>query len=304
MNKKAKRKAFFICLAICLMYISLTVKITERFNMTRISQANYHIQPSGIVLPDNGEDTKKSQTAEIQSNKDIKETESATKETLKEIEADKTVVLKRDDDHIEPMFFMSVPIVCHLIKNKVLEQDVLIPSRGNTWKKPIQILQDKDTEGLKNISRIVDRKDIVDLLKKEGIELKDQISTEDLIIGKGYLVNKARFKNIYEAHVGDGYDMLFPISLNNMMIKKTDKGFEFIHTRHSISYNRNDNKAEKEWVMPNLSKIPMRTALEKINVNTSKIKIIGMGNVYDQYPKPQEIVKGEVECILYGRLNN
>ncbi|HOV90686.1 MAG TPA: hypothetical protein PKW07_08250 [Syntrophorhabdaceae bacterium] len=304
MNKKAKRKAFFICLAICLMYISLTVKITERFNMTRISQAKNHIQPSSIVLSDNGEYTKKSQTAEITPNKDIKETESTTKETLKEIEADKAVILKRDDDYIEPMFFMSVPIVCHLIKNRIIEQDILVPSRGNTWKKPIQILQEKDTEGLKNISRIVNRKDVVDLLKKEGIEFKEQISTEDLIAGRGYVVNKARFKNIYEAHVGDGYDVLFPISLNNMMIKKTGKGFEFIHTRHSISYDKNDNKAEKEWVMPNLSNIPMRSALEKINVNTSKIKIIGMGNVYDQSPKPQEIVKGEVECILYGRLNN
>lgn len=303
MNKKAKRKAFFICLTICLMYISLTVKITERFNMARLSQATNNIKTSGISLSAQAEQTKKQQAIEIPPARDVKETGSAISVT-KEVEPDKTLSFKRDDDHIEPGFFMSIPIVCYLIKNRIIEQDVLVPSSGNTWKKPLKILEDRDIEGLKNLSRLVNRKEISDFLKKEGIEHKDDISTEDLITGRGYLVDKVRLRQIYGVYVGDGYDAILPIALNNMMIKKTSKGFEFLLTRQPVFDNRNENKAEKEWTMPSLINLPMRVALERLNVNTSRIKIVGMGSVYDQSPKPHETVKGESECILYGRVNN
>ncbi|MCX8109741.1 MAG: hypothetical protein N3D15_00620 [Syntrophorhabdaceae bacterium] len=293
MNKRAKRKAFFICLTICIMYISLAINITERIKMARVSEAVINTQKD-MTLSMPVPQTKKQQDKESINNR-IKEAQP---------EQEKTAVIKKDDDHIEPLFFISIPIVCYAIKKGILEKDTLIPCSNNTWKKPLQILQDRDEEGLRNLSKLIGRKDISDFLKREDIEHKEDINAENLLSGKGYVVNKARLSTIYEMHVGDGYDTLFPITLNDMIIRRTDKGFELVRSKSRMVEDRKEVRTEKEWIMPDLTNYSMRRALEKLNVNTGKIRIIGMGTVYDQSPKPHERVMGEVECILYGRVSN
>jgi len=296
MNKKAKRKAFFICLTICLLYISLAANITERIKMTRVSEAIGNTKTGmSVSLP----------VAQVKKQQEIAKESIDNKIKVPEPEkSENAPVIKSDDDHIEPMFFISVPIVCYSIKKRIIDRDTLIPSSNNTWKKPIQILEDRDMEGLKNLSRLIGRKDISDFLKREGIEHRDDITAESLLTGRGYVINKARFSAIYEMHVGEGYDTLFPIIFNGMAIKRTDKGFELVRSRTTITENKKEVRTEKEWIMPDLTNASMRKAVEMLNINTGKIKVIGMGTVYDQYPKPLERIKGEAECILYGRVNN
>jgi hypothetical protein len=53
--------------------------------------------------------------------------------------------------------------------------------------------------------------------------------------------------------------------------------------------------------MPNLANLPMKTALEKLALKTSRVKIYGSGVVMDQNPKAFEKVKGEAPCAIYGR---
>jgi hypothetical protein len=60
-------------------------------------------------------------------------------------------------------------------------------------------------------------------------------------------------------------------------------------------------KDEQEWLMPNLINLPSKLALEKLITHTSKIKIMGSGNIAEQYPRPFERIRGEAECVIYGR---
>jgi len=300
MNKKAKRKAFFICLAICLMNFSLAVKITERFNIKRISDYAGH-EASGLSII----------TAKTQEQKNLIEKK---KEEIKEVQAaeikevkearDIKDSLKNEENNIEPMFFIAIPIVCHMIKNKVLDRDVLIPSSNNTWKKPFQILKDKDREGLKNIANMIGKGALIRFLKNEGITYTEGLDAEALITGTGYVVYKDRLTGIFNKNVDENWYGLFPYVVDKFAMVKTEKGFELSEAKRSGLSDKREIIKDAQWTMPDLKNLPIRDAIEQLNIKTAKIKVFGSGFVIDQSPKPREIVKGDEECIIYGRMNN
>ena len=84
-----------------------------------------------------------------------------------------------------------------------------------------------------------------------------------------------------------------------MEITKNTKSFEMAeaHERTRIQ----SPTANAEWIMPNLANLPMKAALEKLALNTPRIKIYGSGVVTDQNPKALEKVKGDTQCVIYGR---
>jgi hypothetical protein len=208
------------------------------------------------------------------------------------------------DDCIEPSLFMSLPLVCFAIKERLIEKEGLIPagkSSGSavSWKKPIDILHDKDEEGLKNISKTIGAKHMVVFLKQEGILLKEGLSAEEIMLGRGYVLEKKKLLLLYNSIVSDKYNRLFPFAVNGTGIVGRNGIFEFTSMKDKA---KKQNTAEDEgWLMPNLVNLPIKIALDKLIIHTAKIKIHGSGVVAEQSPKPFERTSGETECIIYGK---
>ena len=275
MNKKANRKAFFILLGIGLMYMSTAFNVTEKFSMNRTLNSHTSATPAGFsgTLPE------------------------------------RVVVADRFAPSpvspvIEPAFFVAIPIVSSAIQEGFIEKEglILIKRANNTnadFKKPFEVLKDKDEEGLVSIAEIIGKKQLLHLLKKENISIKDDLELSDIILGKGYTIEKKQLLALFDKYVTDEYKSLFPLVYNNMEVAKNAKGFEIAENReHSKIKN---STADLEWTMPDLSSLPMKAALEKLVSKTSRVKIYGSGVVTDQNPKAFEKVKGEAQCTIYGR---
>lgn len=276
MNKKVNRRAFFVCLLVLLMHLTLLFKLPERLGFQRISKVEEGASRDMAIL----------------STPAIYE-------------------LKKGDEEIEPLFFISIPLVCSAIRQGIIEKDGLIPvARGGynnnnpNWKSPLEILQDKDVAGLKVISKMIGRERLVNLLEQEGIAIKEGVSEEDIICGRGFLIGKKGLLSIYNNNVTGEYRGLFPYVVKDKMITKADNGFQFMDMKGG-GYKA-PLKAylieEREWLMPNLSNLPLKKAIERLCPYTSNMKIIGSGIVIDQSPKPFQRLKGEIECTIYGHV--
>ncbi|MBA4389676.1 MAG: hypothetical protein C0399_01900 [Syntrophus sp. (in: bacteria)] len=276
MNKKANRKAFFILVCIGLMYISMVFNLTEKFAMKRTLDGHAAVpQNLNVAIPAIGE---------------------ASGNPVRNLPSERTV--------IEPSLFIAIPIVLSAIKEGLIEKEGLILIKGETnaradFKKPFDILRDKDEDGLVSIAGIIGKKQLLHLLKKDGISIKDDLELSDIILGKEYTIEKKSLLASFDNHVTDEYKDLFPFVSNGFEIAKTSKGFEIVETRGRAKIN--SQPAETEWVMPNLINLPMKGALEKVSMMTSKIKLVGSGIVTDQQPKPYEKVRGDIDCTIYGR---
>jgi hypothetical protein len=167
------------------------------------------------------------------------------------------------------------------------------------WKKPIDILHDKDEEGLKHISKTIGAKHIMAFLKQEGIILKEGLSSEEIMLGRGYVLEKKKLLSLYNNIVSDNYNRLFPFTINNTGIVGHNGNFEF--TSISNKVKKQNYTDDEGWLMPNLVNLPIRIALDKLTIHTGKIKIHGSGVVAEQSPKPFERISGETECIIYGK---
>jgi hypothetical protein len=205
---------------------------------------------------------------------------------------------------IEPAFFVAIPIVSSAIQDGLIEKEslILIKKTNNTkadFKKPLEILKDKDEEGLVSIAEFIGKKQLLHLLKKEDISIQDDLELKDIILGKGYTIEKKALITLFDKYVTDEYKSLFPFVYNNVEIKKNAKGFEMVenHERGKIQ----NPAADAEWIMPNLANLPMKVALEKLALKTSRVRIYGSGVVTDQNPKAFEKIKGEAQCAIYGR---
>ena len=257
------------------MYLSTAFNVTEKFSMKRTLTSHNTATPAGLsgTLPERVTVTGRS-------------TPSAT------------------DPAIEPTLFVAIPIVSSAIQDGLIEKEglILIKKANNMkadFKKPFEILKDKDEEGLISIAEIIGKKQLLHLLKKEDISIKDDLELNDIILGKGYTIEKKRLLALFDKYVTDEYKTLFPFVCNNVEITKNTKGFEMAenHERAKIQ----SPIADAEWTMPNLANLPMKTALEKLALKTSRVKIYGSGVVMDQNPKAFEKVKGEAPCAIYGR---
>jgi hypothetical protein len=210
----------------------------------------------------------------------------------------------RDGTSAEPSLFIAIPIICYALREGLIEKEGLIFGRkegynNSGWKKPLDILNDKDQEGLKSISKAIGKKQILSFLKKEGITHIEESTTEDIILGKGYVVEKKKLLDLYNKYVSADYQKIFPFFLDTVGIVKNGNSFEFVRPK-AASRERHEH-VEEEWLMPNLTNLTIRDAIEKLSGRTAKIKVYGSGTVTDQQPKPFQRASGEAECVIYGR---
>lgn len=213
--------------------------------------------------------------------------------------------VKLDDKTIEPSLFIALPLVAYAIKEGLIERDglIFIQKEGyNTvnCKKPIDILRDKDEQGLKVIARLIGKRPSLDFLKREGIVLNQDLDSEKIIFGIGYSMEKEKLLSLYSKYVSEDFQCLFPFAMHGVSVVKTKQGFEFSRVREGQGIDR--AKAEdQEWMVPNLINLSVRAAIEKLASHTSKIKVYGNGNVVEQSPRAFERTRGETECTIYGR---
>jgi hypothetical protein len=311
MNKKANRRAFFVCMFICLMYVSVIAHLPEKMSFQRVSH-NQNIVPANMNMYMQ-ENTRQvipkiapaSTAQEVQPEKTIEQ-----EQIRQPAQIEPPVVNKKMsntvpvDDSIEPSLFMSLPLVCFAVKEGLIEKEGLISAGRDSrnvvrWKKPIDILHDKDEEGLRNISKTIGKKHVLALLKQEGISIKEELSVEEIILGKGYAVEKKKLLSLYKNVISSEYNNLFPFTVKGIGIAGSNGSFEF--TAMKDKQKKQYASEDEGWQMPNLVNLPIKIALDKLTTHTAKIKIHGSGVVAEQSPKPFERISGETECIIYGK---
>jgi hypothetical protein len=312
MNKKANRRAFFVCFVFCLMYVSVVVRLPERLNISRVAEepkVSSHLQDMNMSVPRAVSGAPEapqpvSTVPEVSKEPPPQElTPPAAANPAPSTPAKHTIV--HDDGSIEPNLFIAVPIVCHAIKEGQIEKEGLISAKkgeynSGTWKKPLDIIKDKDEEGLRNISRTIGKPRLVEFLKRAGITFTRDMTPEEIMGGNGYRVEKTVLLALYRACASTEFDTVFPFTLDGLGVTRDGEGFALKKVRHGEGI-RTHAREEGEWVMPNLTNLTMRAALEKLTKNTPRIRVHGSGTVTDQQPKPFERLRGETECILYGR---
>jgi hypothetical protein len=290
MNKKSRKRAFFVCVAICLLYLCVTFRLSEKMHMQRTTDGA-RTPSKGTILP-------------VASAGAEEKRPGPEKLAPVPTPAVASVVVPSEGAGIEPSLLISVPVVCYAIKEGWLEKEGLIFSKKDaynnvTWKKPIEILRDRDEDGLRYIVTAIGNKRVVEFIKKEGINVGSDLSPDNLILGKGYSVSVELLISLYDRYVANEYDDIFPFSLKHAGIIKKGSGFELAKGKEVSKDNR--RPAEPEWMMPNLANLPIKSAIEKLSVHTSRIKVYGNGYVMSQSPRPFERLKGELECTIQGR---
>jgi hypothetical protein len=93
---------------------------------------------------------------------------------------------------------------------------------------------------------------------------------------------------------------VFPFSLKQIGMAKDQTGFRITRGKETTREVR--QAPEQEWMMPNLSNLPLRTAVEKVAVYSAHIKVYGSGKVASQSPRPFERLKGETDCVIQGSI--
>jgi hypothetical protein len=312
MKKAANRRAFFVYLLVCAVYVVVAFKLPEKFAMRRIAaDHNSPAQSSSIYGRD----------AEVRDTPEAAATESETltvpgPDTTREVTAragtDGSRTPERatppkppDPNAMEPSLFIAVPVVCHALKAGWIERDGLIFFKNDaynngSWKKPLDILKDRDEEGIRSILGTIGKDRLREFLTKEGITPGKQVSPEDVMLGRGYTVPKKTLLALYERHVGDLCGELMPFYAGDTGIVKGKQGFQMVSSRTAPKAAH--PAEEREWLMPNLVNLPVRAAVERLAAHTSKIKIHGNGVIVSQSPRAFERLRGEAECSVQGRL--
>jgi hypothetical protein len=300
MNKKANRRAFFVCIFVCLMYLSVAAKLPEKVSFKRVLNDERKAPASMTIYAE-----KKRELTVLEATS-VKVPPPVVQAPQKVVQVSQKDAHRPapDEAHMEPSLFIAVPLVCLAIKTKLIEKDGLISAGKSgynvgTWKNPVDILNDRDEEGLRNISKTIDVKQVLSLLKKEGITLEKGLTAEEVILGKGYFVEKKKLLSFYNNSVTTEYDRLFPFVLEGTGIIRRNGSFEFIAMKDAA--RKQAVKEAPEWQMPNLQNLPMRVALERLAAHTSRIRVYGSGVVSEQSPRPFERTTGEIECVIYGR---
>jgi hypothetical protein len=325
MNKKAKKRAFFVCAAIFVMYIMVGLGFTEKLSIKRIA-AGREMMPNSITMSKpkavSRPEVKEPAPAPpavvpevIRVPSPPKASERAQEKSAADAPGTKTPVsigptpdapsgFVRNEATMEPSLFIAIPIVVYAIKEGLIEREglIFIKKEGYnspSWKKPLDILKDKDEEGLRSVSKAIGKKQIYGFLRKEGITHVQDEGMDDIILGKGYGVEKKKLLGLYDRYVTADYQKLFPFYKDGVGVMKGKNGFEFVRAKEAVKEQR--DREGTEWMMPNLSNLTIRDAIEKLSAKTAKIRVHGSGNVTDQEPKPFQRISGETECTIYGR---
>ncbi len=313
MNKKAKKRAFLVFALLSLLYISVTFRFPEKVSMVRTSEE--HTTPShGMILPvsdteanDRASSPPPGALSPTAASPALAATQEATRPESQPAPARDRQPAFSNRSEIEPSLLISVPVVCCAIKGGWIEKESLIFGKKDaynnvTWKKPIEILKDHDEEGIKSILATIGQQRVREFMRNEGLRLKADISTEDMILGKGYRIDEQKLVALYNKYVGGVADELLPYSLGEVEMVKAGAGFEIARV---AGKPKDDKKVpEAEWMMPNLANLPLRLAIARLSAYTGRIRVYGNGHVASQFPKAFERLKGEQECVIQGRREN
>lgn len=313
MNRKSKKRASFVYVVLCLFYATVMFRVPEKLSMTRTSDE--HVVPSNssiLPLPNANEVEQSLPSEGAPSYTPIPSTAARTAEGAKTpevVEASAPASSARpangNQSGIEPSLLLSVPIICHALKEGWLDRDSLIFAKKDaynnvSWRKPLEILKDRDEEGIRNILNTIGQKRVLEFMRKEAVCPSGDLSAEDMLAGKGYTVDRDKLIALYEKHVGKNYDEIFPFSSGQVTMARGSRGeFRLIA---GGAVNRGGNKTvEREWMMPNLTGMTMRAAVDKLTPQTANVRVRGYGYVVSQSPRPFERLKGEALCVIEGK---
>ncbi len=299
MNKATNRRALAVFLVICLLYISVAFRIPERLSMKRITvKSPGPAQGLSLKVP------LEPSRAEARTDEIAERKEATTADMPKASVSASPAIAGKGSSLVEPGFFVSVPIVCHAIKEGWVERETLIFSRkdgqNNIWLKPLDILRQQDESGVRHLVSIIGKNRVKEFLRREGVDIREDLSPEEMILGRGYAIEKRKLLSLYDRFVPDECGDLFPLVLSQGGVVRGRGGFQLVSSAEA-SRMRTDREDE-EWRMPNLAGFPIKQAIDNLASHTAKIKVHGSGLVVDQYPKPFERLRHDSECVIYGRL--
>jgi len=280
MNKPAIRKALIVCALIGVMYAGIAFNVQDRFSMKRTHEAASGKAPRSLSVA------------------------AAQPEPAREARK-QALVPDNGTGSIEPSFLIAVPIIAFAIREGFIEKDGMIVVQKNDddsspvyLKKPLDILRDKDKEGLKAIARIIGKRNIEIFLTRQGLTLPDKSLSVDTIDGIGYSIDRNLLVSMYNTYVGEGFAPLMPYASGGFEVSRKDNGFQIKAVRNEKVLPNTEESAV--FFMPDLTGLPMKAALDRISTK-AQVKIYGSGIVVDQFPKPREKVEKETRCTLYGR---
>lgn len=302
MNKKANRRAFFVCVFLCVVGISVMTGLPDRLSPRRLSR-DAGGAPQGLTVAPAGP---LQEHAKVPSPPPGRE---APRDDRKEGPvtvrvAESPAGRPSEPAAGEPSLLISLPLAAYAIREGLLEKDglILVKKEGYNstgWKKPLDILKEKDVAGLIALSKAIGKTHSLEFLKKEGITCGKAAEPEDIILGRACRVEKEQLLALCNKYVTDEFSPLLPFHFRGVTVARGKEGFELIRGKEPVS--KTFAREEAEWMMPNLTNLPMRTALERLSAHTGKVKVYGSGHITDQSPKPFERMKGEAECVIYGR---
>jgi hypothetical protein len=298
MNKKAKRRASVVFVLVFVLYVSVAMKVEERFSFGRV-RVDQAATPHGMSLM-------ASRPAPVEKEAPPAPGGGNAPDEKAPGEEDTTDSPKlQQRGHTDPLSpLLALPLVCFAIKEKKLDREELIPCGKNAkgqqaWKKPEDILRDRDNEGLKNIARMTGKRTTAEFLQKLDIPAGRDLLPEEVMLGEGFSVDRAKLLAAYNQFVTAEYEKLLPYGSQGRVIVRNRDGFALVHEKQA---SRGSGEVEPQaWSMPDVTTLSMKSAIEKLNAHTAKIRIYGSGYVVEQHPRPLEKVQGETECVLYGK---
>jgi hypothetical protein len=315
MNKVTNRRALAVYLVICLLYVSVAFRIPEKLSMKRISVRDSGPSHGMDIREPNEPDKAQAESGKVMTEIPVTSAPHiepasaalvvAPVATLPTFEnSSSTLVNGKGNSKVEPRFFMSIPITCYAIKEGWLDREALIFSRkdgqNNIWLKPLDILKQHDEDSVKSLVTIIGKSRLKEFLKREAADIKAELSPEDIMLGRGYMIEKKKLLSLYDRFVSDEWNDLFPLVIGQGGVVKGREGFKFVSSAEAAKVRI--EKEDEEWRMPNLSGLPIKLAIDNLAAHTARIKVHGGGLVVDQFPKPFERLKGDSECAIYGRL--
>ena len=323
MNKATNRRALAVYLVICLLYVSVAFRIPEKLSMKRIGgkpngpshgmNMRESLEPGQGRGPHRGDYRKEGRELSARHRTSPRRLPPAATPVRASLtagarsaseNASPAVITGKGNSRVEPRLFISIPIICYAIKEGWVDREALIFSRkdgqNNIWLKPLDILKQQDESGLKHLVTIIGKSRIKEFLKKESVDIREDLSPEDSMLGRGYVIEKKKLLSLYDRFVHEECNDLFPLVLAQGGVVKGKGGFQFVSSADAARMRT--EKEDEEWRMPNLTGLPIKLAIDNLAVHTARIKVHGSGLVVDQYPKPFERLKGDPECAIYGRL--
>jgi hypothetical protein len=132
MNKKSKRRAFFVCAIMCLLYVSVSFRLPQKMSMTRTSDER-QVPSESMMMPVAGAETGEQKRSSMEKAAHVTVAPAAARETEEKVKAPEinhvqTVSVDAAPDvkneklalpggsGVEPSILISIPLVCYAIR--------------------------------------------------------------------------------------------------------------------------------------------------------------------------------------------